>query len=178
MTPERWQRVEEVLQAALDRSPPERSAFLDEVCAGDDDLRRETSSLVEAYDGATDFLAEPAIAQDAQIVLEMQAAVDAGREIGPYQTIRRLGAGGMGEVYLVHDPRLNRLVALKIIRPCFVADEALLRRFQTEARVASALNHANILTVYEIAEYEEIFFIATEYIDGLTIRQRIQAANL
>jgi serine/threonine protein kinase len=178
MTPERWQRVEQVLQAALDRSPRERSAFLDEACAGDDDLRRETSSLVEAHDGATDFLAEPAIAQDAQIVLEMRATVDAGREIGPYQTIRPLGAGGMGEVYLAHDPRLNRLVALKIIRSSFVADEALLRRFQTEARVASALNHANILTVYEIGEYEEIFFIATEYIDGLTIRERIQAANL
>src|SRR4029453_10579930 len=92
--------------------------------------------------------------------------------------IKRIGGGGIGEVYLVHDPRLDRLVALKVIRSWFVSDDALLRRFQTEARVGSALNHANILTVYEIGQDGETFFIATEYIDGLTIRERIRAADL
>ena len=178
MTPERWQRVEEVLQAALDRPPADRAAFLNEACAGDDDLERETNSLVEAYDDANDFFAAPAIAQDARIIINSDTHLHPGREVGPYQIVNHIGSGGMGEVYLAHDPRLERLVALKVIREGFVSDDSLLRRFQTEARVASALNHANILTVYEIGQSEEIFFIATEYIDGLTIRERIRAVDL
>jgi serine/threonine protein kinase len=178
MTPERWQRVEEVLQAALDHAPADRAAFLNEACAGDQELEQETSSMIAAYDEASDFFAEPAMARDAAVIINSEAQMHPGRVIGPYQIIRHIGSGGMGEVYLAHDPRLDRLVALKVIRPGLVFDEALLRRFQTEARVASALNHANILTVYEIGQDEEIFFIATEYIDGLTIRERIRAADL
>ena len=178
MTPERWHRVEEVLQAALDHSPADRAAFLNEACAGDEELERETSSMIAAYDDASDFFAEPAIARDARVIINSEAQMHPGREIGPYQIIRHIGSGGMGEVYLAHDSRLDRPVALKVIRAGLVFDEALVRRFQTEARVASALNHANILTVYEIGQDDEIFFIATEYIDGLTIRERIRAADL
>jgi serine/threonine protein kinase len=178
MTPERWQRVEAVLQAALDRPPAERAAFLTDVCAGDYELERETNSLVEAYDDADDFFAAPAIAQDARIIINSGGQMHPGREIGPYQIVKHIGSGGMGEVYLAHDPRLDRLVALKVIRGGSVFDDALLRRFQSEARVASALNHANILTVYEIGQDGEIFFIATEYIDGPTIRERIRTADL
>lgn len=178
MTPERWQKVEEVLQAVLDRPPAERASFLSEACAGDDELERETSSLVGAYDDANDFFSEPAIAQDAGFIFNPDAQIDAGREIGPYQIIKRIGGGGMGEVFLAHDPRLDRLVALKVIRAWLVSDDTLVRRFQSEARVASALNHANILTVYEIGQDGEILFIATEYIDGLTIRERIRGADL
>lgn len=178
MTPERWHRVEEVLQAALDHSPADRAAFLNEACAGDEELERETSSMIAAYDDASDFFAEPAMARDARVIINSDAQMHPGRVIGPYQIIRHIGSGGMGEVYLAHDPRLDRSVALKVIRAGLVFDEALVRRFQTEARVASALNHANILTVYEIGQDDEIFFIATEYIDGLTIRERIRAADL
>ncbi len=178
MTPERWQRIEEVLQAALDQPPADRATFLNQACAGDHELERETNSLVEAYDEGADFFAEPAIAQDARVLINGDGQMHPGREIGPYRIIKHIGSGGMGEVYLAHDPRLDRLVALKVIRAGLVFDEALLRRFQTEARVASALNHANILTVYEIGQDGEIFFIATEYIDGLTIRERIRAADL
>jgi serine/threonine protein kinase len=178
MTPERWHRVEEVLQAALDHPPADRAAFLNEACAGDEELERETSSMIAAYDEGSEFFAEPAMARDARVIINSDAQMHPGREIGPYQIVRHIGSGGMGEVYLAHDPRLDRLVALKVIRPGLLFDEALLRRFQTEARVASALNHANILTVYEIGQDDEIFFIATEYIDGLTIRERIRAADL
>lgn len=178
MTPERWHRVEEVLQAALDHPPADRAAFLNATCAGDEELQRETSSMIAAYDEASDFFAEPAMARDARVIISNEAQMHPGREIGPYQIIRHVGSGGMGEVYLAHDSRLDRPVALKVIRAGLVFDEALLRRFQTEARVASALNHANILTVYEIGQDDEIFFIATEYIDGLTIRERIRAADL
>src|SRR6185436_1205725 len=101
-----------------------------------------------------------------------------GREIGPYRISERLGAGGMGEVYLAEDSRLNRLVALKILPTYFASDDARLRRFQSEARAASALNHPNILTIHEVGESEDFRFIATEFIDGQTIRELIANGDL
>src|ERR1700716_3480454 len=175
--PERCQQVEEVLQAALDRSPPERAAFLEEVCAGDRDLQTEASSLINAHDAATDFIEEPAIARDAYVLLGAQPT-NAGQEIGPYKIIGRLGGGGMGEVYLAQDARLDRLVALKVLPAYFVSDETRLRRFQREARAASALNHPNILTIHEVGELEGVHFIATEFIDGHTIRESIASDEL
>src|SRR5438552_1804606 len=85
MTPERWQQVEEVLQAALDRSPHERLSFLNEACSDDEELRQETSSLVDAYDEAGDFIEEPAIAHDAHVLLSNHEQNNIGREIGPYR---------------------------------------------------------------------------------------------
>ncbi len=178
MTPERWQQVEEVLQAALDRAPRERAAFLREVCAGDAELQTEASSLISAYDAAADFIEEPAIAQDAHVLLSHQSQTNVGREIGPYKIIDRLGGGGMGEVYLAQDARLDRLVALKVLPAYFVSDDTRLRRFQREARAASALNHPNILTIHEVGELEGVHFIATEFIDGQTIRELIARDEL
>jgi serine/threonine protein kinase len=178
MTPERWQQVEEVLQAALDRPPHERAAFLDQVCAGDEELQTEVSSLAFAHDAALDFIEEPAMAQDACVILGDHSFKNIGREIGPYKIIDELGSGGMGEVYLAQDARLDRLVALKVLPPYFVSDEARLRRFQREARAASALNHPNILTIHEVGELDGVHFIATEFIDGHTIRELIAAGDL
>jgi serine/threonine protein kinase len=171
MTPERWQQIEEVLQAALDRAPGQRAAYLKEVCAGDQDLQTETSSLITAYDSAADFIETPAIAQDAHILLSDESRPEVGREIGPYKIVERLGGGGMGEVYLAEDTRLDRLVALKILPAYFVSDDARLRRFQREARAASVLNHPNILTIHEVGDLDGAHFIATEFIDGETIRE-------
>ncbi len=173
MTPERWQQIDEVLQEALDRAPQERAAFLHEVCAGDVELQTETSSLVSAYETAADFIEEPAIAQDAHVLLSGYPQSNIGRDIGPYKVIGRLGGGGMGEVYLAEDARLNRRVALKILPAYFVSDDARLRRFQREARAASALNHPNILTIHEVGDSDGVHFIATEFIDGQTIRELI-----
>jgi serine/threonine protein kinase len=178
MTPERWQQVEEVLQAALDRAPAERAAFLEQVCAGDAELQTEASSLASAYDAAADFIEEPAIAQDAHVILGDHSLNYIGQEIGPYKIIDRLGSGGMGEVYLAQDPRLDRMVALKVLPTYFVSDDTRLRRFQREARAASALNHPNILTIHEVGELEGVHFIATEFINGNTIRESIASDEL
>src|SRR2546425_3134915 len=178
MTSERWQQVEEVLQAALDRPPHERASFLNEACSTDEELRQEASSLIDAYDEAGDFIEEPAIAHDAHVLISNHQQNNIGREIGPYQIIERLGAGGMGEVYLAQDRRLDRQVALKILPAYFVSDEARLRRFQTEARAASALNHPNILTIHEVGEVDQLHFITTEFIDGQTLRELIAQEHL
>jgi len=178
MTPERWQQVEKILQAALDRAPADRAAFLEQSCAGDPDLQTEASSLVLAYDAAIDFIEEPAMAQDARVVLGDHRVKNTGREIGPYKIIDELGRGGMGEVYLAQDSRLDRQVALKVLPAYFVSDDTRLRRFQREARAASALNHPNILTIHEVGELDGVHFIATEFIDGQTIRELIAAGSL
>jgi serine/threonine protein kinase len=178
MTPERWQQVEDVLQGALDRPPRERAAYLDAVCVDDEELKDEAAQLLTAYDEAGDFIEQPAIATDARVLIGDEPFVNAGRIIGPYRIIEELGAGGMGEVYLAQDTRLARLVALKILHSFFASDDARLRRFQREARAASALNHPNILTIHDVGESEGVHFIATEFIDGETLRELIPPGGL
>src|SRR5687768_3594850 len=152
MTPERWQQVEEVLQGALDRPPQDRASFIEGICADDSELKNEATSLVNAYDEAGDFIELPAIAQDARVLIGGEPQSNLGREVGHYQIVKPLGAGGMGEVYLAQDSRLGRLVALKILPSYFRSEERRLRRFQREAQAASALNHPNILTIHEVGE--------------------------
>jgi serine/threonine protein kinase len=175
MTPERWQKVDEVLQAALDLPATERAALLAEVRTGDPELHEEALSLIEAHQEAGDFLEAPALETDAHVLLE---ADEPHREIGPYKIVRRLGQGGMGEVFLAQDRRLGRMVALKTLPSYFVSDDERLRRFQTEARAASALNHPNILTIYEVGESDGTHFIAAEYIEGHTLRELTSAGDL
>ena len=170
----RWQEIETVLQDALDRPPFERASFIEDVCAGDEELITEATTLIAAYEEAGDFIEQPAIARDAYVLL----GTETGRVIGPYRIIERLGAGGMGEVYLAHDTRLSRLVALKLLPVYFASDPARLRRFQSEARAASALNHPNILTIYEVGESDGVYFIATEFIDGKTIGELMREQQL
>ncbi|HKO99459.1 MAG TPA: serine/threonine-protein kinase [Pyrinomonadaceae bacterium] len=174
MTPERWQQVEEVLQGALDRPALERAAYLDHACAGDEELRRETISLIGAHDEAGDFIEEPAMAADAHLLL----GDNVGDEVGPYKIINCLGRGGMGEVYLAQDTRLDRPVALKILPAYFAADDLRLHRFQREARAASALNHPSIITIHEVGEHEGVRFIAAEFVDGQLLRELIEQGSL
>ncbi|HZI49425.1 MAG TPA: protein kinase [Pyrinomonadaceae bacterium] len=173
MTPERWLRVEEILQAALDCPAPERSELVAQVCAGDAELQHETTSLLEAHDAAGQFLEQSALELDADVLIRDGNDRRVGSRIGHYELVEHLGSGGMGEVYLARDQRLARLVALKILPAYFISDPERLWRFQTEARAASALNHGNILTVYEVGESDATHFIATEYIDGQTLRELI-----
>ena len=167
MNPERWQQVEDVLQGALDLPWSERTPFIAERCGVDEDLREEAISLINAHEEAGNFIELPALSQDAHVLLGDTTV----REVGQYVIIRPLGSGGMGEVYLAQDQRLDRLVALKILPAYFAADDARLGRFQREARAASALNHPNILTIHEVGESAGTYFIATEFIDGPTLRE-------
>lgn len=178
MTPERWHEIEDVLQGALDRPPQERASFLNEACFGDEQLKDEATSLINAYDEAGDFIEQPALARDAKVLVGADIDDKIGSEVGPYKIIERLGAGGMGEVYLAEDARLDRLVALKILPAYFASDDTRLRRFQREARAASALNHPNILTIHEVGDAAGIPYISTEFIDGATLGELIRKEEL
>ena len=146
MTPERWQQIERVLNMVLEVDAAERTAILDRECAGDVGLRAEVESLVASAKPARNFLAGNVL-NDACVLLE-EAATESliGDQLGHYLIQKQLGSGGMGEVYLAQDIRLERMVALKLIDPIVGSDSAARARFLREARLASALDHPNICT--------------------------------
>jgi len=173
MKPERWQQLDDLFHSALERAPAERAAFLDDACAGDESLRKQVEALLAAHVEGGSFIENPALQVEARSLAmeEHQSAV--GKTIGHYKIISSIGVGGMGEVYLAQDTKLGRKVALKLLPAGFTQDTDRVRRFQQEARAASALNHPNIITIYEIGQAEERHFIATEFIDGETLRLRM-----
>src|SRR5437867_5909254 len=150
MKVERWQQVDELLDAALDRDPADRAAFLSEACAGDDELRREAESLLAAHERAGSFIEAPPEHEVTELLADNRVHLEIGQRIGHYSVLSSLGMGGMGEVYLAQDTKLGRKVAIKMLPSSLDADRA--RRFQQEARTASALNHPNILTIHEFGE--------------------------
>jgi serine/threonine protein kinase/Tol biopolymer transport system component len=178
MTPEQWHRVKEVFEAALGHAPEERSAFVGQACAGDDLLHREVNSLLSSYEEESSFMETPAAAIAARTLVSEESAALVGQQLGHYQIVREIGRGGMGVVYLAQDDSLGRPVALKLLPKHLTSDPNRLRRFEREARAASALNHHNILTIYEIAQVDGLHCIATEFIDGVTLRERIKSKEL
>jgi serine/threonine protein kinase/Tfp pilus assembly protein PilF len=172
---ERWQQVEHLYHAALERGAEERAAFLAEACTGDESLRRDVESLLAYEDQAENFIESPALDVAAKMMAEEQGArVVAGQTIKHYQIISPLGAGGMGEVYLAEDTRLERRVALKFLPALFTQDKRHLRRFEQEARAVAALSHPNVCVIHEVVETgEDRHCIVMEYVDGVTLRQRI-----
>ena len=148
MKPERWQEINDIFLSAAERPPQERTAFLEEACHGDERLRREVESLIACDERAENFIESPALEVALELLTNDRAGAMVGESIGHYRIESLIGAGGMGEVYLARDERLGRKVALKLLPERLTADETQLSRFKTEARMASALNHPNILTVY------------------------------
>src|SRR5499426_1835102 len=177
-TQELWDRIERLWNAALELPQPERAAFLAEACEGDEELRREVESLLRFDLRAKNFIESPALEVAAQGQAEQQEESLIGRMIGHYQILSLLGEGGMSEVYLALDTSLERRVALKLLPAKFTQDADRLRRFIQEAKAASALNHPNIITIHEIGATEDVHFVATEYIEGQTLRQLMTSAPL
>src|SRR5437870_384703 len=178
MKAERWKQVNDLFQSAVERAPAERAAFLDETCTSDEELRREVESLLSSHERATNFIELPAFEVAPELVTDDRTGALLGRVIGHYRIESLIGVGGMGEVYLARDERLGRKAALKLLPDSLTADETQLSRFKNEARSASALNHPNILTVYEIGTEGNRQFIATEFIEGITLRVSIARGRI
>jgi serine/threonine-protein kinase len=173
--PDRWRRIEEVLDAALDLPPGQRKRFLDEACAADAALRSEVESLLAADARAKDYLEVPV----GSLQSVLSAPYRSGQRIGPYRLLRELGRGGLGIVYLAVDTRLGRQVALKLLPASRTADPEARARFQREARAASALDHPNICTIYEIDESEAGDpYIAMAFVEGETLKEKIARGPL
>ncbi|HJX93881.1 MAG TPA: protein kinase [Pyrinomonadaceae bacterium] len=178
MTPERWQQVKEIFNSAIRYQPEERSSFLSQACFGDDRLRGEVESLIASHEKSGSFIDGPAYVAAAESFVGEKNELTLGQKIGAYEVLSFISRGGMGEVYLAEDKRLNRKVALKLLPASFTKDDDRLRRFEQEARSASALNHPNIITIYEIAQAGSSHVIATEFVEGQTLRQRLSLSSL
>jgi serine/threonine protein kinase len=178
MDSQHWQQVDQLFQAVLEMEPDERSGFLDRACSDDDTLRKEVESLLNYDSHPPDLIDASAFDLVARLLTSESKKLAAGQYCGHYKVLGLLGTGGMGEVYLAHDTSLGRRVALKILPLEFNVDDERTRRFQQEARAASALNHPNILTIHQIGQLEGRRFIATEYIEGRTLRELLRESAL
>jgi serine/threonine protein kinase len=174
ITPERWRRIKRVFQAAVELNRSEQDVFLEQACSGDGALRVRVKSLLSSDEQAWELLEKPAFEAAAGLFAEDRPALSLGDKLGHYEIVDLLGIGGMGEVYLAKDAKLGRNIALKLLPSDFTTEELRVRRFQREARAASALNHPNIITIHEIDEFEGRHFIATEFVEGKTLRQTIK----
>lgn len=175
---DRYRRIDEIFQAALDLEPLERASYISEACSGDAALLKEVEYLLASDGQQWELIGTPAFEMVAPLLAKDQPQLEAGDSIGHYQVVSLLGVGGMGQVYLAEDAKLRRKVALKLLPASYTRDESRLRRFQQEAHAASALNHPNILTIHELGEVNGEQFIATEFVEGETLRERLRRAPL
>src|SRR6267154_2744553 len=173
MTAAQLQTIEEIFYAALDQEPDDVARFLETACEGDEVLRRKVEALLASRQRVGSFIETPAVGITTRIIENGQADLLAGQTFGHYKLSKRIGAGGMGEVYLATDLIAGRKAALKLLPMRFTGDAERLKRFQQEAHAVVGLNHPNILTVYEIGEDHSIHYIASELIEGETLRQRL-----
>ena len=179
---ERWRRIEQLFHAALERDKEQRASFLAEACSDDAALRREVEMLLAANQQAAGILSPPAFEVDAQNQAEQLAAsppgVVAGQDMGHYRILSRIGGGGMGEVFLAEDTRLDRKVAIKFLPTFLEADEMAKKRLTREAKAAAALDHPNICTVYEVGTHGSVPYIAMQNIEGKSIHQLLSRGPL
>src|SRR5437868_6695485 len=173
MTPAQLQTVEEIFHAALNQKPEQVARFVDTACDGDELLRRKVEALLASHQRAGSFIETSSVGLATRIIENEQADLLVGQTFGHYKISKRIGSGGMGEVYLATDMTAGRKAALKLLPMRFTGNANRLKRFQQEARAVVGLNHPNILTVYEIGEDHSTHYIASELIEGETLRQRL-----
>jgi serine/threonine-protein kinase len=173
MTPAQLQTIEEIFYAALEQDSDDVARFLETTCEGDELLRGEVEALLASRQRVGSFIETPAVGITTRIIENGQADLPVGQTFGHYKISKRIGSGGMGEVYLATDVTAGRKAALKLLPMRFTGDVERLKRFQQEAHAVVGLNHPNILTVYEIGEDHSIHYIASELIEGETLRQRL-----
>jgi serine/threonine protein kinase/tetratricopeptide (TPR) repeat protein len=178
MTPARLERIERIFCAALDQEPDEVAQFLDTACEGDELLRRKVESLLTSYQRSGNFIENPVVGPATKIIENGQADLLVGQTFGHYKIYKRIGTGGMGEVYLATDVVAGRKAALKLLPMRFTGDAERLKRFQQEGHAVVGLNHPNVLTVYEIGEDHSIHYIASELIEGETLRERLTRGQI
>jgi len=166
VTSNNWQRAKDIFNSALELDVIKRQEYLSATCAGNVELRQKVDDLLSSYD--SDFMEKPDIVASDD---SKDGRLTAGSELGRYEIVRLLGAGGMGEVYLAKDSSLGRKVAIKILNQKYERHESNIDRFVREAKAASALNHPNILTIHEIGETNDSHFIVSEFVDGRTLRE-------
>src|SRR5262245_6037828 len=183
MDKQRWQQIETLYHAALEHEPGAREAFLAQAYAGDEELRREVEELLRFDSAAGSFIQGNALAAEARRFEPEELSQTApqlfpGQGIGAYKILALLGRGGMGVVYRARDERLRRDVAIKVLPASFANDADRLRRFEQEAHATSALNHPNILTIYDIGAHEEAPFIVAELLEGEELRAQMEQGAL
>src|SRR5437868_11649710 len=186
MQSERWQHISGIFKSALALEPEERAAYVANECGADESLRREVERLIESHHRADNenFIPSRAVAEVAFLGSDDSEAevtrdrLEKEQQLGHYRIIQKLGAGGMGEVYLAEDTRLDRTVALKILPANVASDKRRMQRFKQEAKLASSLNQPNILTIFEFGDTESLHFIASEYVDGATLREHLRGSQL
>ena len=173
MKPERWQQIDKLLEAALEREESERSAFLKQACAGDESLQEEVESLLAADKQAEDLIEAPAVEMIAEGFAKDQSGSLKGRRMGSYKILSLLGAGGMGEVYRARDMKLEREVAIKVLPAQFTQDPERIARFQREAKLLASLNHPNIAAIHGLEESDGLQFLVLELVEGKTLAERV-----
>ena len=180
MTPERWARLTDLFEAALDRQPAERAVFLASACGDDDAMQREVSRLLDSHERAGDFGTSPVFhittgtVPPADSAHAMAGLLGDGVRLGRYEIVSLVGSGGMGQVYRARDPQLNRDVGMKVLPNGAGINGDQLARFGREARALAALNHPNILTLYDVGLDREIPYVVSELLEGETLRARLQ----
>jgi serine/threonine protein kinase len=180
MTPGQLRKIDRIFHAALEYTPDKRRAFLDTACEDNELLRQKIEALLNSDQEATDFIEKPPTAFAATVIEAEARETDSliGRTIGHYKITQHLGSGGMGEVYVALDTRSERKAVLKLLPARFTSDPERIKRFQHEARALVALNHPNILTTYEIGEEESTYYIASELVEGESLRQALDRHRL
>ena len=177
MNPEQWRKIHELFEAALERPADERAAFLARACVGDEETQRRVEAMLAA-DARDDLLMDrPAYQAASALATSMPGADDSqsfsGEMIGVYRLMRELGHGGMGTVYLAYDTRLGRQAALKLLPSRLINNPERVRRLQRESRAATALNHPNIITIYDFGQENGRDYIASEFVEGCTLRDYV-----